>query len=301
MEPLPPPLSSPLIGQSIAGRIFVITGGTQGLGLEIARTLKKLGARGLVLVSRNRQRGAELETELSSSPSSENDGDVSSCCTCRYVYADLGNADDAQQVIPQSIQAMKDAGVDPTSLAITGLVNAAATSARGNLLTTSPQEFDFQMNTNVRAPMLLTQSLAKHLMEMKTGGSVVNIASCAAHGGAPFIMSYSVSKAALVTLTKNNAAELAPHRIRVNAVNMGWCQTDNENKIQTQNTGNAGWIQKADAACPLGRILRPADVAATVCFLLSNCSAMMTGSILDLHPEFPHGMLSLQATEGGRM
>jgi NAD(P)-dependent dehydrogenase (short-subunit alcohol dehydrogenase family) len=307
MEHPPPPLSSPLIGQSIAGRIFVVTGGTQGLGLEIARNLKKLGARGLILVSRNRQRGAELEAELSTSLSSEDDGDEegSCCCTCRFVYADLGNANDALQVIPQAIQVMKDATVDIVPI-ITGLVNAAATTARGNLLTTSAQEFDDQMSINVRAPMLLTQGLAKHLTEMKAAGSVVNITSCAAHGGAPFIMAYSVSKAALVTLTKNNAAELAPHRIRVNAVNMGWCLTDNEDKIQrAQNKNGAdndnSWIQKADAGCPLGRILRPADVAATVCFLLSDCSLMMTGSILDLHPEYPHGLLSLQATEGGRM
>ena len=126
---------------------------------------------------------------------------------------------------------------------------------------------------------------------------MVNIASVASHGGAPFIMAYSVSKAALVALTKNNAAELAPRRIRVNAVNMGWCYTDNEDKLQKANTGDEKWIEKADAGCPLGRILRPADVASTVCFLLSSASSMMTGSVIELHPEFSEGMLSLAANE----
>ena len=79
------------------------------------------------------------------------------------------------------------------------------------------------MAINVRAPLLLTQALAKHMMECKIrGGSIVNISSVAAHGGAPFILAYSASKAALNCVTTNDAAELAPHGIRVNAINMGW-------------------------------------------------------------------------------
>ena len=90
-------------------------------------------------------------------------------------------------------------------------------------------------------------------------------------------MAYSVSKAAVVTLTKNNAAELAPHGIRVNAINMGWCYTENEDKLQTAQSGNSRWIDDADSSVPLGRILRPEDVAATVGFRLSDSAAMMTG------------------------
>jgi len=280
-----PPLCAP--GYDVTGRVFVVTGGSQGLGLAIARQLQQRGAKGLVLVSRNQTKGDAACQEL-----------TTSTCACKFVKADLGNAQQASNVIPQAIELMKDVGP------ITGVVNAAAITERGNLMTTTADEFDSQMAVNVRAPFLISQAVAKHMMEINSQQqqqtrrqcSIVNISSVAAYGGAPFIMAYSTSKAALNALTKNNAAELAPHGIRVNAINMGWTVTDNENTLQTANSG-PNWIQQADAGVPLGRILRPEDIASTVGFLLSDSSAMMTGNIVSLHPEFPHGMLSLSATE----
>ena len=195
------------------------------------------------------------------------------------------------QVAPKAAEAMKDVGP------ISGLVNAAATTQRGNLLNTTPESFDWQMAVNVRSPFLVTQGVAQHMMDNQVkGGSIVNIISNCANGGAPFIMAYSASKAALQAMTKNNAAELAPKGIRVNGVNMGWCATENESKLQTSVNGS-DWLDQADAGVPLGRILRPDDAAATTGFLLSNASSMMTGAILDLHPEYPKDMISTVANE----
>ena len=167
---LNPPLSTPHLG--VTGGIFVITGGTQGLGMAIARLLKEQGAAGLVLVSRSQDKGKQACDELSS----EN-------CKCVWIQADLSQAKDASSVIPRAVEAMKDVGP------ISGIVNAAATSARGNLTTTTANDFDVQMAVNVRAPFLITQAAAK----VMTKGSIVNITSVAAHGGAPFIMAYSVA------------------------------------------------------------------------------------------------------------
>ena len=165
---------------------------------------------------------------------------------------------------------------------------------------TTADMFDEQFHTNVRGPFLVTQAAVNHMVERKVPrgvGSIVNICSVAAHGGAPFILGYSCSKAALVTLTKNNAAELGPKGIRVNAINMGWTLTENEAKLQSAVHKNEEWWKKADESVPLGRILRPADVASTVMFLLSGASNMMSGSIIDLHPEYPNGMLSLNTED----
>mmetsp|Transcript_10336 Transcript_10336/g.30460 ORF Transcript_10336/g.30460 Transcript_10336/m.30460 type:complete len:282 (-) Transcript_10336:58-903(-) len=268
-----PPPSSPQI--SVSGRVFVITGGTQGLGLAIARLLKGRGASGMVLVARSENRGELACAELSDES-----------CGVGYISADLGKAEDASSVIPRAVELMKDIGP------ITGVVNAAATTDRGNLFTESAKGFDRQFAVNVRAPFLITQAAAKHMVEQNVSGGIVNICSVASYGGAPFVMAYSASKAALVNLTKNNAAELAPKGIRVNGINMGWCLTENENMLQKKQS-DENWVDRADESVPLGRILRPEDVASSVGYLLSNASAMVTGSILELHPEFSHGMLSL--------
>lgn len=275
-----PPFSTP--GYNVQGRVFVVTGGTQGLGLGIARQLAQQGATGLVLVSRNHTKGDSVCHEEQQSNTSK--------CIWRFVAADLGDAQQAQDVIPKAVALMKDIGP------ISGVVNAAAITERGNLKTTTAAGFDLQMAINVRAPFLITQAAAHHMKEHHCRGSIVNISSVAATGGAPFIMAYSASKAALNVLTKNNATELAPHGIRVNAISMGWTVTENENQLQTANMGE-DWVAQADAGVPLGRILRPEDVAVTVGFLLSDSSALMTGSILNLHPEFPEGMLSVQTED----
>lgn len=278
-----PPLSTSSL--DVSSRVFVVTGGTQGLGLEIARHLKLHGASGLVLVSRSEDKGASARKELNSDS-----------CRCVHICADLKDAKDASSVISRAAEAMKDVGP------ITGVVNAAATTARGNLLTETADGFDEQFAVNTRAPFLITQGFGKEMEKnaaAKGGsfrqGSVVNICSVAARGGAPFVMAYSASKAALVNMTRNNAAELAPRGIRVNGINMGQCLTDNEDHLQRSQSGSNddSWVKKADGQVPLGRILRPTDVAPTVVFLLSDASAMMSGSIIDLHPDVAHGMCSL--------
>lgn len=127
-------------------------------------------------------------------------------------------------------------------------------------------------------------------------GSIVNISSIAAKGGAPFITAYSASKAALNVLTAVNAAELAPHGIRVNAINMGWTYTDNENALMVKK-GGPDWLEKADAGLPLKRLMRPVDVSCTVLFLLSPASMMTTGNCYDLHPDTALGLLSLKTED----
>merc|ERR1712151_682132 len=138
-------------------------------------------------------------------------------------------------------------------MGVDGLVNAAGTTERGNLMETTVDMFNKQFDINTRAPFLLTQAFAKHNIAKNAGGSVVNISSIAAKGGAPFIMAYSASKAALNVLTANNASELAPYGIRVNAINMGWTLTDNENDLMVAK-GGPNWMEQAEPGLPLKRI-----------------------------------------------
>lgn len=262
----------------VSGCNFIVTGGTQGLGLEIARQLRNVGASKIAVLSRTRSKGEAAVAELSSG----------SCSAC-FVEADMASAESVQAAAAEAIKVLGGR--------VDGLVNAAGTTERGNMMDTTVDMFDKQFDINSRAPFLLSQAVAKHMIERGSRGSIVNISSLAAKGGAPFIMAYSASKAALNVLTQNNATELAQHGIRVNAINMGWTYTDNENALMVAK-GGADWLSSADAKMPLRRLMRPVDVACTACFLLSPAAQMMTGNVLDLHPDSALGMLSTNTVDG---
>jgi NAD(P)-dependent dehydrogenase (short-subunit alcohol dehydrogenase family) len=241
--------------------VHIVTGGTQGLGLEIARTLASCGARGVTVCGRNEDNGARAVEEIQELGA-----------LALFVQADLTEPDDCRKVVQQA---------DARFGRVDGLTNAAASTERGTLDDTSVELWDRMFALNVRAPFLLTQECARVMRRVGDGGSVVNILSVSAHGGQPFIMAYSASKGALGTLTKNNAYALREDRIRVNAINMGWCATANEHVVQLSEGKPDNWLEQADASRPFGRILRPADVARLVAFLLGPGGQMTTGSLID--------------------
>ena len=275
MQPLsksePPPLSQEPRYRTLEGKVVIVTGGTSGLGRCIAILCAGAGARGVLVTGRDAARGAEVVAKIN-----REWGEAA------FVAVDLGDETAATKIMDAAIAAFGTVDL---------LVNsAAACFPRGDLETTSPELWDTMMTTNVKAPFLITQALARHLKQRRARGAVVNIGSCAAHGGAPFILAYSCSKAALACFTKNSAAELRPHGIRVNQVNMGWCYTEAEDRGQSAT--NPNWLSEADAASPSGRILRPEDTAASVVHLLSESASMVTGAILDISPDMLPGIMS---------
>jgi NAD(P)-dependent dehydrogenase (short-subunit alcohol dehydrogenase family) len=244
-------------------KVALVTGSTQGLGEAIARRLVAEGMiGGLVICGRNEDNGRRLAAELGGRG-----------CQTQFVAADLVRVEDCRRVMDSAERAFGR---------VDYLVNSAATSERGTILDTSPELFDRMVALNVRAPFFLMQGAVKLMLERKTGGSIVNIISMSSHGGQPFLTPYSMSKGALVTLTKNVANALLADRIRVNGLNLGWMDTPGEAAIQKRFHGASGdWLEKAERAQPLGRLVKPAEVAEVVAFLLSDRAGLMTGSIID--------------------
>ncbi|HZH12201.1 MAG TPA: SDR family oxidoreductase [Microvirga sp.] len=242
--------------------IAVVTGGTQGLGEAIARTLAERGAAGLVICGRNVERGEAVAREITAQG-----------CRTEFVKADLSNMDDTREVVARADSAFGRVDV---------LVNAAGITDRGTIFDTSPELFDRMFAVNVRAPFFLMQDAAKIMRREKIEGTMVNILSMSAHGGQPFISAYCGSKGALATLTKNAAFSLMPWRIRVNALNIGWMNTPGEDRtMKIYHGAQDGWLEKAAKAQPFGRLLEPTEVARAVAFLASTESGMMTGSVID--------------------
>jgi len=247
---------------SLAGKVGVVTGGTQGLGEAIAHVFADRGAAGLVICGRNQTNGARVKAALEAKG-----------VKTVYVPADLAKIEDCRAVI---------AAADRVFGRVDALVNAAALTDRGTIWDTSPELFDSMMAINLRAPFFLIQEAATLMRRQGIKGSIVNIISMSGHGGQPFITAYCASKGALITLTKNVAFGVMRHGIRVNGLCIGWMDTTGEDRImRTYHGAVDGWREAAEAAQPTGRLLKPEEAARAVAFLASEESGMMTGSIID--------------------
>ena len=249
-------------GTQLGGKVAVVTGGTQGLGEAVARMFAERGARGIVICGRNADRGGAVAADIARQG-----------CRVEFVRADLALIDDTRAVV---------AHADRVFGRVDALVNAAGITDRGTIFDTSPELFDRMFAVNTRAPFFLMQDAAKIMRRERIEGAMVNILSMSAHGGQPFITAYSGSKGALATLTKNAAFSLMPWRIRVNALNIGWMNTPGEDRIMRLCHGaQDGWLQKAAAEQPFGRLIEPQEVARICAFLVSADSGLMTGSVID--------------------
>jgi NAD(P)-dependent dehydrogenase (short-subunit alcohol dehydrogenase family) len=254
-------VTDPFAELRLDGKVVVVTGSTQGLGAAIARRIGQLGAAGIVVTGRDVERGEAVRNELESGGTE-----------AHFVQADLADPDDCAVIIDDC---------DTRFGRLDGLVNAAGLSTRGTIDDTTVELWDFLFAVNVRAPFLLIQHGARLMRRTGDGGSVVNIITMASHGGEPVLTAYSSSKGALATLTRNAGYSLQPDRIRVNGLNIGWTATEGENAVQASVGEPADWLVEADANSPLGRLLRPEDIAPMVTYLLSDAAQMITGSVID--------------------
>lgn len=241
---------------------IVITGGTQGLGLAVARRLAQEGAAGIVISGRRAQLGQAAAAEIRALGTE-----------CHYVRADVGNADDCAALMGQAIAQLGT---------VNALVNSAATTDRGSLLDTTLDMWQAQMDINARGPFLLMQALVRHLLERKLSGSIVNILSQSAHCGQSFLVPYSASKATLANLTKNVAQSYRAQRIRCNGVMAGWMDTPGEAAIQKKaHDAPADWLAKAETSRPMGQLAKPDELAGLVSYMLSPEAGVMTGALVD--------------------
>ncbi len=260
----------------------IITGGASGLGAAIARRFVDEGAAvALIDLPAMAERGGALVAELNDTGA-----------TAQFVAGDVLDVSSIRNAIDQAATAL--GGVD-LCIASAGVAAHPDAGFRG-LLDLEPQHFDFVHNVNVRGVFLTAQRAAQLMIAAGHGGSIVTLASIAAKR--PSAGAYSVSKAAVWMLTRSLAGELAPHRIRVNAIGPAYVTTEMLAGIAKQAVGDdadaqQAWYDHRAAQLPLGTLPTPLDIANTALFLCSDEAATFTGSIL--HPD--GGMNS--ATGGG--
>jgi NAD(P)-dependent dehydrogenase (short-subunit alcohol dehydrogenase family) len=244
----------------LAGKVLLVSGGTQGLGAGIARAAAREGAT-LVLAGRNTEHGEKVAAEL------QNTG--SEVC---FIRTDISDVSQAQAAVATTIS--RYARIDC-------LVNAAGLTTRGTMLDTTAELFDQHIAVNLRGPFFLMQAAIADMKQRGEPGTIVNVLSIDSHGGQSFLAPYVAAKAGLAGLTKNAAHAHRWDRIRINGLNMGWSATDGENVTQQTHGAGTDWQQQAAARLPMGKLGQVDEIADFVVFLLSDRSGVVTGSVID--------------------
>ena len=236
---------------------IIVTGSTTGIGRAIAERCVGEGARVLVH-GRDRKAGEAVVASLGDNAALHAD--------------DLADPASAQRLVNAALAAFGK---------LDALVNNAAAVVHSNLTTTSAQVFDRVMAVNTRAPLLLIQAAFPHLE--KTKGCVLNIGSINAYSGEPDLLDYSISKGALMTLSRNLANAHGTDGVRFNHFNVGWVLTPNEDALQRRLGQPEGWhLRLPTVFAPSGRLMAPEDIARAAVYWLSDESRPVTGSVVEL-------------------
>ena len=180
---------------------------------------------------------------------------------------------------PDAVRRMVETGLElGGSRGLDGFVNNAGIFPRVPFLELTDADWDAVHEVNLKGTFRCTQAAAKAMIEAGNAGSIVNLASVAAFRCSPDGAHYVASKAGVIGLTRAAALDLAPHRIRVNAIAPGLTDT-----AQPRYGMSEEELAAAGAGIPLGRIAEADDIAALAVFLLSGESAHMTGQTMHVN------------------
>ncbi len=246
----------------LSGRVALVTGASSGLGAHFARTLSQAGA-AVVIAARREERLKSLRAEI------EAEGGVA-----HVVTLDVTD--------PQSIAAAV-AHAETEMGAIDILINNSGVSTTQRLAEVTAEDFDYVMDTNCRGAFFVAQAVAKRMMARSrgaapgtfTGGRIVNIASVAGLRVLSQIGVYSMSKAAVIHMTRAMALEWGRYGINVNALCPGYIDTEiNHHHWETE----AG--QKLVQMLPRKRLGEPKDLDAALMMLCANESRFINGAVL---------------------
>ncbi|KAM3921950.1 L-xylulose reductase-like [Leptodactylus fuscus] len=232
---------------TFTGRRALVTGAGKGIGRSTVRALRAAGAE-VIALSRSPEDLESLARE---------------CPGVQTVCVDLGDWSATEA-------ALSNIG------AVDLLVNNAGVALLQPFLEVTREAFDRSFDVNVRAAILVSQVVARQMIQRGVGGAIVNVSSQASQVALKDHAVYCATKGALDMLTKVMALELGPKKIRVNCVNPTVVMTD---------MGRANWSDTQKAApmlnrIPLGRFAEVDEVVHSILFLLSDKSAMITGSCL---------------------
>lgn len=236
------------------GKVAIVTGASKGIGEAIAEALARQGAK--VVVSSRKQEAVDAVADRLRHDGLEATG----------IAAHMGDMDQVKQLLDKTVE--RYGGVDIL------VNNAAINPVFGPIVEADSKAFDKIMDVNVKGPMELGK-WAYPVMKARGGGSVINISSIEGIRPGLGLGMYSISKSALIALTKVMAREWGADHIRVNVICPGLVRT----KFSEALTSNEKILRMVMKAQALPQVAEPEDIAGLALFLASPASAFCTGGI----------------------
>ena len=247
----------------LQNKIIIVTGSTTGIGKAIAKRCVEEGAK-VVLHGLEEDWGKEVLNEIGKN-------------NAVLHIEDISNEGAPERLVDL---AMKTFGK------LDAVVNNAAIVASSNIHSTDKNFIRRILEVNSIAPFALIKAALPFLSQQK--GCVLNIGSVNAYSGEPNLFAYSISKGALMTLTRNLGDTLfRENHVRVNQINPGWVLTETEKQRKKEHGLAEYWYKDLPAVyAPAGRILWPAEIAAAAVYWLADESGPISGQVVDIeqHP-----------------
>ena len=240
----------------LAERCALITGAAGGIGLGCAEAFAEEGC-DLVLLDLDEAKVAAVAADLAGR----------SGRTVHALACDLADAEAARMAVIRAAALLGRIDV---------LVNNAGVLAAGDILDASLEDFDRVLAVNLRAPFVVGQTVARHMVDARIKGSIINMSSINAVLAIPNQIAYVTSKGGLSQMTKAMALALAPHGVRVNAIGPGTVVTDILKGVMQDEAARRRVLQRT----PLGRFGEPEEIGRVAVFLACEDSSYMTGQTL---------------------
>ena len=239
----------------LTDRIAVVTGASKGIGAEIARELAAAGATVVVNYASDKSGADRVVDEIAKRGG-----------TAVAIQANVAKKADVQRLFAATSQAFGKIDI---------LLNNAGVYEFGSLEEVTEESFHRQFSVNVLGLLLATQEGVKHFNP--AGGSIINISSTTTSITPAATAVYTGTKGAVDAITRTLAKELAPRKIRVNAINPGMVETEG---VTAAGYDQGEFRKQVEAQTPLTRIGRPDDIAPAAVFFASDDSKWITGEIL---------------------
>jgi NAD(P)-dependent dehydrogenase (short-subunit alcohol dehydrogenase family) len=240
----------------LRGKVALVTGAGQGIGLACARALAREGA-SVVLAERDEAAGKAAAKSLSEEKHQ-----------ATFVRCDVSRKAEVDAAVAEAVKAY---GRLDILVANAGIVHAA------EFLDLEEADFDRVLAVNLKGMFLAGQAAARQMVKQGSGGAIVNMSSVNAILAIPNQVPYVVSKGGINQLTRVMAMSLAPHGIRVNAIGPGTILTE---LAKTAVLGNREAERKILSRTPMGRMGEPEEVASVAVFLASDEASYLTGQTI---------------------